>query len=56
MAVGDDDADDDDYADVEVEVDADDDDDFDKAALLFEDADFGASDFDEMTRTRTSTS
>jgi hypothetical protein len=48
-AVNGDDADDSDYADVEIEVgiDVDDDEDFDKAALLFEDADFGAGDFDE---------
>jgi hypothetical protein len=41
--------DDGDYADVEVEagVEVDGDDDFDQAALLFEDADFGAGGFDE---------
>jgi hypothetical protein len=48
MAVADDDVDDEDYVDVEVEVDVgDDDDDFDKAALLFEDADFGSTDLED---------
>jgi hypothetical protein len=39
----------DDYADVEIEVgvEVDDDDAFDKAALIFEDADLGATDFDD---------
>ncbi|HEY4830664.1 MAG TPA: hypothetical protein VIH85_28105 [Solirubrobacteraceae bacterium] len=48
-AVDADGADGDDYADVEIEVgvEVDDGDDLDNAALLFEDADFGASDFDD---------
>jgi len=49
VAAADDDADVDDYVDVEVEVEVEVevDDDFDKAALLFEDADFGSTDFEE---------